>query len=145
MRSRSQTIVRAPATVNGWSTLPRGARLLQAKRGGGGPTSPSTSRRPLTAAERSATIWENYDFMPGSKVLFFTDFTEDRVGNFSRRLKFVNGAMDVVDHNGVKVLRVTSRRRGRRERALRASATVRECLPVSRQAPRAGGPAARAG
>ncbi len=56
-----------------------------------------------------AKIWENYDFVPGSKVLFFTDFSEDRVGNFSRRLKFVNGAMDVVDRNDAKVLRITSR------------------------------------
>lgn len=60
-------------------------------------------------ATAQARIWENYDFVPGSKVLFFTDFSEDRVGNFARRLRFSNGAMDVVDRNGVKVLRVTSR------------------------------------
>jgi outer membrane protein OmpA-like peptidoglycan-associated protein len=62
-----------------------------------------------TQAPGQAKVWENYDFIPGSRVLFFTDFTEDRVGNFARRLKFVNGAMDVVERNDSKVLRVTSR------------------------------------
>jgi hypothetical protein len=42
-------------------------------------------------------------------VLFFTEFTEDRTGNFSRRLRYKGGAMDVVERDGVKVLRVTSR------------------------------------
>ena len=33
-------------------------------------------------------VWDNYDFVPGSKVIFYTDFSEDKVGNFARRLKF---------------------------------------------------------
>ncbi|HUF67011.1 MAG TPA: OmpA family protein [Longimicrobiales bacterium] len=61
------------------------------------------------AAKQDPKIWENYDFVPGSKVLFFTDFTEDRTGNFPGRLKFVGGAMDVVERDDVKVLRVTNR------------------------------------
>lgn len=56
-----------------------------------------------------AKVWENYDFVPGSKVLFFTDFTEDRVGNFSRRLKYKSGPLEVVERAGVKVLRATDR------------------------------------
>ena len=28
-------------------------------------------------SQSSAAIWENYDFVPGSKLLFFTDFSED--------------------------------------------------------------------
>lgn len=54
-------------------------------------------------------VWDNYDFVPGNKVLFFTDFSEDRVGNFARGLKFKSGQMDVVDRDGVKVLRSTAR------------------------------------
>ncbi|MGH7470065.1 MAG: hypothetical protein ACRENP_19135, partial [Longimicrobiales bacterium] len=54
-------------------------------------------------------IWENYDFVPGTKVLFFTDFSEDRVGNFARRLKYVSGALEVVERDGAKVLRATNR------------------------------------
>jgi outer membrane protein OmpA-like peptidoglycan-associated protein len=61
------------------------------------------------AQESNPRIWENYDFVPGSKVLFYTDFSEDRVGNFARSLKFKSGAMDVVERDGVKLLRSTSR------------------------------------
>ena len=44
-------------------------------------------------------MWENYDFVPGSKVLFFTDFSDDRVGNFARRLKYVKGPVEVVERD----------------------------------------------
>jgi OmpA-OmpF porin, OOP family len=54
-------------------------------------------------------VWENYDFVPGSRVLFYTDFSEDRVGNFARGLRFKAGSMDVVERDGVKMLRSTSR------------------------------------
>jgi hypothetical protein len=60
-------------------------------------------------AAQDPRVWDNYDFVPGSKVLFFTDFTDDRTGNFSRRLRYKSGAMDVVERDGVKVLRATSR------------------------------------
>jgi len=54
-------------------------------------------------------VWENYDFIPGNKVLFYTDFSEDIVGNFARGLKFKGGSMDVVERDGVRMLRSTSR------------------------------------
>ena len=54
-----------------------------------------------------AKIWENYDFVPGNKVLFYTDFSEDRVGNFARSLKYVSGPLEVVERDGEKVLRAT--------------------------------------
>ena len=56
-----------------------------------------------------AKVWDNYDFVPGSKVIFFTDFSEDKVGNFARGLKYKSGTMDVVERDGVKMLRSTSR------------------------------------
>jgi outer membrane protein OmpA-like peptidoglycan-associated protein len=52
-------------------------------------------------------IWENYDFVPGSKVLFFTDFSDDKVGNFARGLKHKSGPVEVVERDGAKVLRAT--------------------------------------
>jgi hypothetical protein len=61
------------------------------------------------AAPQDPKVWDNYDFVPGSKVLFFTDFTDDRTGNFSRRLRFRSGAMEVVERANVKGLRATSR------------------------------------
>lgn len=56
-----------------------------------------------------AKVWENYDFVPGSKVMFFTDFSEDRVGNFARALKYVQGPAEVIERDGVKMLRSTGR------------------------------------
>lgn len=54
-------------------------------------------------------VWDNYDFVPGSKVLFYTDFSDDRVGNFAQGLRFKSGQMDVVERDGVKMLRATAR------------------------------------
>ena len=62
----------------------------------------------LTVAPQAQDkIWENYDFVPGSKVLFFTDFSDDKVGNFARGLKHKSGPVEVIDRNGTKVLRAT--------------------------------------
>lgn len=61
------------------------------------------------AQSASAKIWENYDFVPGSKVLFYTDFSEDVVGNFARGLKYISGPAEVVERDGVKMLRTTGR------------------------------------
>src|SRR5688572_12406087 len=69
----------------------------------------------LTAApaaaqcQSSAAVWENYDFVPGSKLLYYTDFSEDRVGNFARRLRYIDGPVEVVDRGGTKMLRATGR------------------------------------
>ena len=60
-------------------------------------------------AKASPKVWDNYDFIPGNQVIVFTDFSEDRVGNFARRLKYKSGQMDVVERDGVKMLRATSR------------------------------------
>jgi hypothetical protein len=54
-----------------------------------------------------ARVWENYDFVPGSKVLFYTDFSEDRVGNFARGLRYRSGPVEVIERDGVKLLRST--------------------------------------
>ena len=72
-------------------------------------TAPAVSSAPqgTTAAKSDPKVWENYDFVPGNKVLFYTDFSEDRVGNFARGLKYVSGPAEVVELDGVKVLRAT--------------------------------------
>ena len=71
------------------------------------PASPTTQAEQTSV--KSAKVWENYDFVPGNKVLFFTDFSEDKVGNFARRLKYVGGQVEVVELDGAKVLRATNR------------------------------------
>lgn len=69
-------------------------------------TTPATGAAPPRADPK---IWENYDFVPGSKVIFYTDFSDDKVGNFARGLKWQGGPLDVVDRDGVKMLRSTGR------------------------------------
>jgi outer membrane protein OmpA-like peptidoglycan-associated protein len=59
-------------------------------------------------AKPSAKVWENYDFVPGNKVIFYTDFSEDKVGNFARGLKYRGGSAEVVERNDTKVLRATN-------------------------------------
>lgn len=61
----------------------------------------------VVRAQSDSKVWENYDFVPGSKVLFYTDFSEDRVGNFARGVKYVSGPAEVVERDGIKVLRAT--------------------------------------
>ena len=81
---------------------------------GGAPTSSPAAPQGSAAtpgaapAKSSAKVWENYDFVPGSKILFYTDFSEDRVGNFARGLRYRSGSIEIVDREGTKVLRSTS-------------------------------------
>lgn len=53
-------------------------------------------------------VWANYDFVPGERVLFAEDFARDNVGDFPRRLEFVEGNMEVVDWKGERWLRGTT-------------------------------------
>jgi hypothetical protein len=62
-----------------------------------------------SVTKQDPKIWENYDFIPGNKVIVFTDFSDDKVGNFARRLKYKAGSMDVVERDSVKMLRATNR------------------------------------
>jgi OOP family OmpA-OmpF porin len=79
-------------------------------------TTPAAAPAAATAATGSAQapkadakLWENYDFVPGNKVIFYTDFSEDKVGNFARGLKYKSGPVEVVERDGIKVLRSTGR------------------------------------
>lgn len=64
-----------------------------------------------TAAATSTTgprkVFANYDFIPGQRTLFYTDFTDEEVGNFPRRLEFKSGSMEVVELDGVRALKAS--------------------------------------
>jgi outer membrane protein OmpA-like peptidoglycan-associated protein len=53
-------------------------------------------------------VWVNYDFVPGSRVIFFEDFSTDVVGNFPQRLEFDKGNMEVAEWKGQRWLRASS-------------------------------------
>jgi outer membrane protein OmpA-like peptidoglycan-associated protein len=94
----------------------------------------STQQAPAAAASATASAaagstaptsrreWANYDFVPGSRTIFFTDFTEDQVGNFPKRLTFKNGQMEVVELDGG-------------QRALKASSFSELLIPLPEALP----------
>jgi OmpA-OmpF porin, OOP family len=61
------------------------------------------------AAAPGQGVWANYDFVPGSRVLFYEDYSNDRVGNFPRRLQFQGGNTEIVQWEGGLALRANSR------------------------------------
>ncbi|HEX6434543.1 MAG TPA: OmpA family protein, partial [Gemmatimonadales bacterium] len=88
-------------------------------------TGTSTDSAPGTTAAASPAdkkVWANYDFVPGQRTIFFTDFTEDQVGNFPERLEFKTGAMEVVEFEGG-------------QRALRASDRSELIIPLGETLP----------
>lgn len=50
-------------------------------------------------------VWANYDFVPGERVLFAEYFEKDRVGDWPRRLEFLNGNAEIVEWEGGRFLR----------------------------------------
>ena len=52
-------------------------------------------------------VWANYDFVPGERVLFAEHFEKDRVGDWPRRLEFVDGNAEVVEWKGGRFLRAS--------------------------------------
>jgi len=81
----------------------------------GDPAATSAAASPAASGSSSAatpkpnaTVWENYDFVPGNRVIFYTDFSDDKVGNFARGLKYRGGAAEIVERNDTKVLRATN-------------------------------------
>ena len=71
------------------------------------PASAAAGASDAAAAKPDPKVWENYDFVPGNKVIFYTDFSEDKVGNFARGLKYRGGPVEIVERDDTKVLRAT--------------------------------------
>jgi OmpA-OmpF porin, OOP family len=53
-------------------------------------------------------MWLNFDFVPGTTVLFSDDFKSDDVGNFPKRLEFIGGNMEIAESGGARFLRLSS-------------------------------------
>jgi outer membrane protein OmpA-like peptidoglycan-associated protein len=74
------------------------------------------------ASPTDKKVWANYDFVPGQRTIFFTDFTEDEVGNFPQRLEFKTGQLEVVEFEGG-------------QRALKASSNSDLIIPLPEALP----------
>jgi outer membrane protein OmpA-like peptidoglycan-associated protein len=66
------------------------------------PASTDAPAATAAAAPADRKVWANYDFVPGQRTLFYSDFTDDQVGNFPQRLEFKSGQMEVVEFEGGK-------------------------------------------
>lgn len=75
--------------------------------------------RPLTDPQAAAAkagpvgrpgegAWANYDFVPGERVLFFDDYTDDNVGDFPRPFDLLEGNWEVVEWQGQRYIRGTT-------------------------------------
>ena len=62
----------------------------------------------VAATGGTRKVWANYDFIPGQRTLYFTDFTDEEVGNFPRRLTFKSGSMEVVELDGKRALKAST-------------------------------------
>jgi OOP family OmpA-OmpF porin len=72
-------------------------------------TAGASATSTASTAPTSRKEWANYDFVPGARTIFFTDFTEDQVGNFPKRLTFKTGQMEVVElEGGQRALKASS-------------------------------------
>ena len=58
------------------------------------------------ASAAGSGAWLNYDFVPGSRTLFYDDFSGDAVGDFPARMKLSDGNLEVANVKGAKLLRV---------------------------------------
>jgi OmpA-OmpF porin, OOP family len=73
------------------------------------PSAGAPAAAPAKADAPGTGVWVNYDFQPGEIPLYVDDFSRDRVGNFPKRLEFIEGNMEVAEWNGVRFLRATTR------------------------------------
>ena len=98
----SKAIDSAAAGGKKADTTAAAAAPSAAAAGAAGSDTNASSGAPSTAAASPTDkkVWANYDFVPGQRTIFFTDFTEDQVGNFPQRLDFKNGQMEVVEFEG---------------------------------------------
>ncbi|MGH7632105.1 MAG: OmpA family protein [Gemmatimonadaceae bacterium] len=60
------------------------------------------------SAPPGAGAWLNYDFVPGDRVIFFDDFSDDHVGDLPTHLDIQDGNVTVVDIGGKKYLRTVT-------------------------------------
>lgn len=74
--------------------------------GGGTSGEPSADGSKAETLKPGEGAWSNFDFVPGSRVIFAEDFSKDRVGNFPRRLELANGNAEVVEWQGKRWLRI---------------------------------------
>src|SRR5262249_36956187 len=63
---------------------------------------------PSGGAGKVSDVSTKFDFVPGDKVLFADDFTQEELGEFPARWKLLEGTWEVAEQQGERWLRCTS-------------------------------------
>jgi outer membrane protein OmpA-like peptidoglycan-associated protein len=74
-------------------------------------TAPAAKAAPAAPAEQlkpGEGAWANYDFKPGDRILYASDFSGDEVGDFPKSMEFKSGALETVEWQGSRWLRATA-------------------------------------
>lgn len=82
------------------STAPADAAAPPSSAAGSNAAAAATTGATASASPTDKKVWANYDFVPGQKTLYFSDFTDDQVGNFPQRLEYKTGTMEIVEFEG---------------------------------------------
>ena len=69
-----------------------------------GATAAAASAEQLKPGEGA---WANYDFKPGDRILYASDFGGDEVGDFPKSMEFKSGALETVEWQGARWLRAS--------------------------------------
>jgi OmpA-OmpF porin, OOP family len=70
----------------------------------GAAAAPAASAEQLKPGEGA---WANYDFKPGDRILYASDFSTDEVGDFPRSMEFKSGALETVEWQDARWLRAS--------------------------------------
>jgi len=77
-------------------------------------SAPADAGAPASASAQSPSLkaYDNYDFVPGEKILFAEDFTDDLKGEFPAHWRLCYGQGVVTDFDGKKVFALTEAEHG---------------------------------
>lgn len=69
----------------------------------------TSSASPADAPMRPGEgTWANYDFVPGNRILFASNFATETIGRFPQQLSFLGGMMQLVEWEGRVLLQSTN-------------------------------------
>jgi OOP family OmpA-OmpF porin len=71
-------------------------------------TEPASKEAPAGDATKVSAVSTKFDYVPGDKVLFYDDFTQDELGEFPANWKLEQGTLEVAEMEGRRWVRSTS-------------------------------------
>ncbi|MEO8193334.1 MAG: hypothetical protein ABI681_05750 [Gemmatimonadales bacterium] len=113
-KAASAQAIAAAAAMNGLSNAAAAAAMQgMMQNAGAAPGKPSKNLKAASTGTPAPsvappTLKTNSEFVPGDRALFDINYGDDQIGNFPKRLNFVEGNMEVVELGGMRLLRATT-------------------------------------